>query len=81
MSSIKENNLYWIKSIHSGKCLDVCQDNNKYRGSTIIYDYWNAPNQQFIVKRNGDYYYLISKQTGRALSIEGNPNENGSLIR
>lgn len=42
-----------MKSIHSGRCLDICQDNNKTRGSTIIYDYCNAANQQFIVKRNG----------------------------
>ena len=81
MSSIKDNNLYWIKSIHSGRCLDICQDNNKQRGSVIIYDYCNAPNQQFIVKRNGAYFYFISKQSGKALSIEGNPNENGAIIR
>lgn len=81
MSSLQDNNVYWIKSIQSGKCLDICQDNNKHRGSAIIYDYYNSPNQQFIVKRNGAYFSFISKQSGKALSIEGNPNQNGSIIR
>ena len=42
---------HWIKSIHSGKCLDICQDNNKKRGTAILYDYFGGKNQQFTFKK------------------------------
>ncbi len=46
------NNFYTIKSKHSGKVLDVCQDTDT-KGMLIIYDLYGGPNQHFYLKPNG----------------------------
>lgn len=76
---IKDGETYWIKSIQSGKCLDICQDDNNKRGTAILYNYCAVSNQQFVVKKNENAYNLFSCQTGKALTSEG--NENGSIVR
>lgn len=47
-----ESSLYTIKSKHSGKVLDVCQDIDT-KGMLIIYDFYGGPNQLFQLKPSG----------------------------
>lgn len=46
------NNFYTIKSKHTGRTLDVCQDSDK-KGMLIIYDLYGGPNQLFMLRPNG----------------------------
>ena len=38
-------------------------------------------NQHFIIKKTGDYVYLINQSSGGALTIDGKANENGAVVR
>jgi hypothetical protein len=71
--------LYSIKSKHAGRVLDVCQDVDK-RGMLIIYDDCNVPNQLFFIKPNGNEVELVSKQSGKSLTIAANSNKNGAPV-
>lgn len=73
------NAQYTIKSKHSGRALDVCQDIDK-RGMLIIYDLYGGANQKFIIKPNGTDYQLVSKQTGKSLTVAANSTKNGAPI-
>lgn len=70
---------YSIKSKHSGRTLDVCQD-AATKGMLIIYDYYGGQNQQFLLKPNGVEIELVSKQSGKSLTIAANSNKNGAPI-
>jgi hypothetical protein len=70
---------YSIKSKHSGRTLDVCQDADQ-RGMLIIYDYHGGQNQQFFLKPNGVEIELVSKQSGKSLTVAANSNKNGAPI-
>ena len=44
--------VYTIKSKNAGRVLDISQDTHN-RGMLIIWDSYNAPNQQFILAERG----------------------------
>lgn len=46
------SNFYTLKSKHSSKVLDVCQDTNT-KGMLIIYDLYGGANQLFNLKPSG----------------------------
>lgn len=79
--SLSSKKVYWIKSIHSGKCLDVSQEKGKKNGTLIIYDYGNSPNQQFVLRHSGHSYVIVNTLTGKALTIDGDANSSESCIR
>ncbi len=51
---------YSVRSVHSGKVLDVAQD-GPFKGSTIIWEGWAGDNQQFTLVQDGPSYYLKCK--------------------
>lgn len=61
------NNFYTIKSKHSGKVLDVCQDADT-KGMLIIYDLYGGPNQHFYLKPNGVLSINCFKTVGEILN-------------
>jgi hypothetical protein len=70
---------YSIKSKNGGRALDVCQDADK-KGMLIIYDFYGGPNQLFMLKPNGNAVELVSKQSGKSLTIVNSSSESGALI-
>lgn len=70
---------YAIKSKHSGKAMDICQDTDK-RGTLIIYDFYGGDNQIFMLKPNGVEVEIVSKQTGKSLSVVDGSDKNGVPI-
>jgi hypothetical protein len=68
-----------IKSKHSGRVLDVCQDIDR-KGMLIIYDDYKGPNQLFISKFNGKEVEFICKQSGKSLTVAANSTKNGAPI-
>jgi len=53
------------------KVLDVCQDKDT-KGMLIIYEDCNQTNQRFNIVKYSEYVMLISRQTGKALTVAGN---------
>jgi hypothetical protein len=43
---------YIVKSKHSGKALDVCQDTDK-KGMLVLWESWGGDNQKFNLKEVG----------------------------
>lgn len=73
------NNYYTIKSKHSGKVLDVCQDADT-KGMLIIYDHYGGPNQLFTLHPSGVEVEIVSKQSGKCLTVAANSAKNGAPI-
>lgn len=68
--------MYVIRSKHSNKVMDVCQDVDK-KGMLIIYNHYGGPNQGFYIRSDGVSTNIISKQTGKYLTVAGNSDKNG----
>lgn len=71
--------VYTIKSKHAGRVMDVCQDVDR-KGMLIIYDGYGGVNQQFVIRPNGVEVELLSKQTGKILTIAANSSKNGAPV-
>lgn len=74
-----DNSFYIIKSKHSNRSLDVCQD-QKTKGMLIIYDYYGGSNQLFSLIPSGVEVQLVSKQSGKCLTIAANSHQNGTPV-
>ncbi len=61
------------------KVLDICQDKDAF-GTLIIYEDYNQPNQRFDILSAGQYVYIVSKKTGKYLTVGSNSDKNGSPI-
>ena len=74
-----QDGLYSIKSKHAGRVLDMCQDVDR-RGMAILYDDYKQPNQQFFLKPSGVEVQIVSKQTGKTLTVAANSPNNGAPV-
>lgn len=70
---------YSIKSKHAGRVLDVCQDTDT-KGMLIIYDSYSSANQMFSLRPNGVEVEIVSKQSGKSLTVAANSSKNGAPI-
>lgn len=73
------SSFYTIKSKHAGRVLDVCQD-TETKGMLIIYDNFSGPNQLFNLKPSGVEVQIVSKQSGKSLTVAANSSKNGAPI-
>lgn len=74
----KDNGYFEIKSISSGKCLDVGGASN---GANMqVWGCWGGDNQQFKLNDvGGGYFELIAKHSNKCLEIAaGNKNNSGN---
>ncbi|WP_053981919.1 RICIN domain-containing protein [Marinagarivorans algicola] len=71
----KDNGYFEIKSISSGKCLDVGGTSN---GANMqVWGCWGGDNQRFKLNDvGGGYFELIAKHSGKCLDIAGGNNNN-----
>ena len=70
---------YTIKSKHSGRVLDICQDTDK-KGQLIIYDGCGTDNQIFSLRQQGLEVEIVSKKSNKILTIATNSPKNGAPI-
>jgi hypothetical protein len=59
---------YSIRSVNSGRVLDVAQD-GPHQGSTILWDGYGGDNQQFTVIQDGPVYYIKCKKNDMFLTV------------
>lgn len=72
---------YYIKSVHSGKYIDVDGYSTDNGGNIHQWSYTGNTNQQWEVISNGSNYRLISVYSGKALEVSGYSNSNGGNIQ
>lgn len=81
--AVKENVLYVIKSVSSGKVLDV--PGGKMDNGLKIQQ-WDSntgnANQHWKLKKIGNYFGIISEQTGKCLDVsEGSVEDNADVVQ
>ena len=76
-----KNGYYKITAVHSGKCLDVYNNENKSGANVQQYRWDNNSNQNWIVREADDgYFYIISKGNGLYLDVYGGEAHNDANI-
>lgn len=71
------NGYYYIKSAHSGKVLDVVNNDNKDICQMTAN---GADGQQWRLEKVGGYYKIINKLYGKVLDVSGESKNNGAGV-
>ena len=75
------NGYYKIIAEHSGKSLDVYNNENKSGANVQQYSWNNNENQQWVIREAGDgYFYIISKGNGLYLDVYEGVAKNDANI-
>ncbi|WP_025740428.1 RICIN domain-containing protein [Aquimarina pacifica] len=75
-------NTYFIKSVMSGKYLDVAAFSHQNGGNIHQWTYTGAINQQWqLISLGNDIYRLKSVESGKSLDVEGKSTSNGGNIQ
>ena len=74
---------YYIKSVATGKVVDVSGKSTSNGGDVIQWQKNNGWNQQWKIESVGDgYYKLINRNSGLALDVSGRTTaDNGDVIQ
>lgn len=67
-------------ALDSNKFLDISGQNKEDGDNVHIWDRYDVPSQQFVIKPNGDYYSIINVNSGKALCIKGDSKNSGANV-
>ncbi len=72
--------LYEIRSVHSGKCLDVTDASTADRAPLQQWTCHGGANQRFALRATGPYYQIVAAHSGKCLDVEAAAPANGARV-
>jgi len=74
------NDVYLLKYLQSNNCIDIPRGSDQNGIELKLWEVNYGGNQQWVLKKEGDYYQIISKFNGKAISITKDKSTGQYLI-